>query len=103
MPNEQSKNRVWDAIKAVDANFSDLKHDIEVDPNSGSNANAQSSQTGAAAGQQSYTVQPGDSLSKISKQFYGDANKYETIAEANHIEDPNKIRPGQKLVIPAAA
>jgi hypothetical protein len=40
---EASKNRIWDAIKAVDPNFADLKHDIEV-----------------RQGEQSYTVQPGE-------------------------------------------
>jgi nucleoid-associated protein YgaU len=54
-------------------------------------------------GQQTYTVRPGDNLSKISKQFYGDANKYMTIAKANNLQDPDKIKVGQELVIPAAA
>lgn len=50
-----------------------------------------------------YTVASGDTLSKISKQFYGDANKYMKIFEANKpmLSDPNKIYPGQKLRIPA--
>jgi len=47
-------------------------------------------------------VQPGDNLSKISKQFYGDANKYKKIADANKLEDPDKIKAGQQLIIPAA-
>jgi nucleoid-associated protein YgaU len=83
---EASKNRIWDAIKAVDPNFADLKHDIE-----------------AQSGVQDYTVQPGDNLSNISKHFYGDANKYSVIAKANNLDDPDKIKVGQKLVIPAAA
>jgi nucleoid-associated protein YgaU len=82
---EASKNRIWDAIKAVDPNFADLKHDIE-----------------ARQGNQSYTVQPGDNLSKISKRFYGDANKYMTIVKANNLDDPDKIKVDQELVIPAA-
>ncbi len=49
-----------------------------------------------------YTVQSGDSLSKISKSVYGDAMKYNVIFEANRpmLTDPDKIYPGQKLVIP---
>ena len=82
---EASKNRIWDAIKAVDPNFADLKHDIQVHQ-----------------GDQTYTVQPGDNLSKISEHFYGDANKYPQILKANKLEDPDKIKAGQKLVIPAA-
>jgi nucleoid-associated protein YgaU len=72
---EASKNRIWDAIKAVDLNFADLKHDIEV-----------------RQGEQTYTVQPGDNLSKISKHFYGDANRYPAIAKANSLADPDKTK-----------
>jgi nucleoid-associated protein YgaU len=82
---EASKNRIWDAIKGVDPKFADLKHDIEF---------RQTDQT--------YTVQPGDSLSKISKHFYGDAGKYMKIAQANKLDDPDKIKAGQQLIIPAA-
>ncbi len=49
-----------------------------------------------------YTVQSGDSLSKIAKAQYGDAMKYPLIFEANQpmLKDPNKIYPGQVLRIP---
>lgn len=49
-----------------------------------------------------YTVVSGDTLSKISKEFYGDANKYNTIFEANKpmLTHPDKIYPGQVLRIP---
>jgi nucleoid-associated protein YgaU len=82
---EASKNHIWDAIKAVDPNYKDLKHDIEV-----------------REGQQTYTVRPGDTLSKISKDFYGDANKYGQIAKANNLDNPDQIKVGQQLLIPAA-
>ncbi len=51
---------------------------------------------------QFYTVQKGDSLSKIAKKFYGDAMKYPVIFEANRplLSDPDKIYPGQVLRIP---
>jgi nucleoid-associated protein YgaU len=51
---------------------------------------------------QFYTVKKGDYLSKISKQVYGNANKYNVIFEANKpmLKDPNLIYPGQVLVIP---
>src|SRR5512144_3028752 len=50
---------------------------------------------------QFYTVVSGDTLSKISKQFYGDANKYNQIFEANKpmLKSPDKIYPGQNLRI----
>ena len=45
----------------------------------------------------------GDNLSKIAKAFYGDANKYPVIFEANKpmLSSPDKIYPGQMLRIPA--
>ena len=51
---------------------------------------------------QYYTVVSGDTLSKISKQFYGDANQYMKIFEANKpmLSHPDKIYPGQMLRIP---
>ena len=49
-----------------------------------------------------YTVQSGDSLSKIAKEFYGDPMKYTQIFEANKpmLAHPDKIYPGQTLRIP---
>jgi len=54
--------------------------------------------------EQWYTVVTGDNLSKIAKHFYGDANRWQKIFDANRdqIKDPDLIRPGQKLKIPAA-
>lgn len=51
---------------------------------------------------QFYEVRPGDTLSKIAKQFYGDANRYSAIFEANRpmLKDPDEIYPGQTLRIP---
>lgn len=51
---------------------------------------------------QFYTVVSGDTLSKIAKQVYGNANKYPIIFEANTpmLKHPDKIYPGQVLVIP---
>ncbi len=50
-----------------------------------------------------YTVQSGDTLSKIAKAHYGDAAKYPLVFAANQpmLSDPNKIYPGQVLRIPA--
>lgn len=51
-----------------------------------------------------YVIQPGDTLSKLAKKYYGDAMKYPRIFEANRevIEDPDKIFVGQKIRIPKA-
>ena len=96
-PSDAVKNEVWTAIKAVDPTYSDLMADLKVDTSLPQPAQRQ------AAPQQTYTVQAGDTLSKISKQFYGDANKYLKIFEANRdqLSDPDKIKPGQALKIPA--
>lgn len=47
-----------------------------------------------------YTVKPGDNLSHIAREFYGNANEYHKIAEANGIANPDLIHPGQELIIP---
>ena len=57
---------------------------------------------GADADSNLYTVQPGDTLWKISEEHYGNGAKYMKIFEANRdlLDDPNRIFPGQELVIP---
>lgn len=56
----------------------------------------------SAAPVKTYTVAAGDSLSKIAKKFYGDANQWKKIFEANRdiIKNPDLIKPGQTLKIP---
>lgn len=60
--------------------------------------------TGTSGQAQTYTVVSGDSLSKIAKRYYGDANKWNRIYEANRdqIKNPDLIHPGQTLKIPGA-
>lgn len=50
-----------------------------------------------------YTVKSGDTLSKISKEFYGDVNQYNKIFETNRplLKNADDIFPGQVLRIPA--
>jgi len=52
---------------------------------------------------ETYTVKPGDSLSKIAKNKYGNANLWKTIFEANkdRIKNPDLIQVGWELKIPA--
>jgi nucleoid-associated protein YgaU len=101
-PSEQAKNKVWDQIKQVNPNWAqELTADISVDPNA---KPAQAQGASVSGGQQrTYTVKPGDSLSKISKELYGNASEYMKIFEANRdvLSDPDKISPGQTLKIPA--
>jgi nucleoid-associated protein YgaU len=93
-PSTQAKNKVWDKIKQVDSAYPDVNADISVDSSADSPADRDAEQT--------YTVEAGDTLSKISKQFYGEASLYMNIFEANRdkLKDPNKIQPGMELRIP---
>ncbi len=58
---------------------------------------------GTPAGERSYTVEKGDTLSAIAKAHYGKASKWRAIFEANRdtIDDPDRIFPGQVIKIPA--
>ncbi|QLY32487.1 LysM peptidoglycan-binding domain-containing protein [Nocardia huaxiensis] len=54
----------------------------------------------AAPAAQTYTVEPGDTLWAIAERFYGDGNRYQEIANASGIDNPDAIQPGQVLTIP---
>jgi nucleoid-associated protein YgaU len=92
---DAEKNAIWDAIKAVPDWRTDVIADIKVAPKPGVAAPVSSMKT--------YTVRPGDTLSKIAREFLGDPNEYMRIFEANkdQLTDPDKIQPGQVLKIPA--
>lgn len=103
-PSQEAKNRVWDQIKLADPTYSDLTCDITVDQSmqQGQQAQAAGATAGSGEGARTYQVKAGDSLSKIAKEFYGNSAMYMKIFEANRdkLSDPNKIQPGQQLVIP---
>ena len=101
-PSQEAKNKVWDQIKLVDQSYSDLIADITVSQSAAPKTQTAGAGIGGGENVRRYTVQSGDTLSRISQQFYGNANQYMKIFEANRdrISDPNKIRPGQELVIP---
>lgn len=90
-PSEDAKNKFWDQIKLVNPNGDDVTAEISVD-----------SSRGGAEGGKTYEIKSGDTLSKISKEFYGNANEYMRIFYANRdqLRDPDKIQVGQKLNIP---
>ena len=82
------KDQMWDEIKRVGGESpSDIEANIKV-----SNA----------AYYAKHVVASGDSLSKIAKEYLGDVMAYKQIFAANTdtLDDPNKIFPGQELVIP---
>lgn len=86
--NQYEKDLLWDEIKRVGGeNPSDIMADIKV------------ADTSAYA---HHTVKSGETLSKIAKQYYGNANKYNAIYEANRdkLKSADLIHPGDELVIP---
>ena len=99
---EEEKNKIWNALKTVPDWQKEVVADITVKP--GAAATSGSQQT-AAGGATTYTVKAGDTLSVIAKQFYGNANDYMEIYNANRdqLSDPDKIKPGQVLKIPQHA
>ena len=89
--NQDEVNKIWDAIKTVPDWRNDVVAEVTIDPS-------------AKALAASYTVKAGDTLSKIAKEQLGNANAYMKIFEANkdQLSDPDKIKPGQVLKMPAA-
>jgi nucleoid-associated protein YgaU len=89
-------NQIWNALKTNPDWQTDIIGDIRVNP--------QAAAAVTAAAQRTYTVKAGDTLGAIAKAELGNANAYMQIFEANKdiLTDPNKIKPGQVLKIPAA-
>jgi nucleoid-associated protein YgaU len=98
---EDEKNQIWNAIKTVPDWQREVVADIRV--KAGAEASAsQGAGAPAAAQPATYTVQAGDTLSGIARRFYGNANDYMDIFNANRdqLSDPDKIQVGQVLKIP---
>ena len=99
---DDEKNQIWNAIKTIPDWQKEVMADIKVAPA----AHAPAAQTAAPAdSSRTHTVQAGDTLSAIAKKYYGNANDYMEIYNANRdqLSDPDKIRPGQVLKIPQHA
>jgi nucleoid-associated protein YgaU len=90
------KNAIWDAIKKVPGWEQDVVADVKV-------TEAGMAAWNARQQQKTYTVKAGDTLSKIAKEHLGNANAYMKIFNENkdQLSDPDKIKPGQVLKIPA--
>jgi nucleoid-associated protein YgaU len=93
---EADKDEIWNAIKTIPSWREDVVADIKV-------VGGGSASGGVAVATRTYTVKAGDTLSKIAKEHLGNANAYMKIFEANRdqLSDPDKIKPGQVLKIPA--
>lgn len=100
---EDEKNQIWNAIKTVPDWQKDIVADIKVNPKPV--GTTQTVGTPAEGQATTYTVQSGDTLSGIAKRFYGNANEYMDIFNANRdqLSDPDKIQVGQVLKIPQHA
>ncbi len=94
---EAEKNQIWDAIKTIPTWQKDIVADIKV-----TGGPAAAAPAAPAAPARTYTVKSGDTLSKIAKEFLGNASAYTKIFEANRdqLSDPDLIKPGQVLRIP---
>jgi nucleoid-associated protein YgaU len=92
---QEEANQIWDAIKTIADWRTDVVADIQ--------ATGGGAASGAGAAAKTYTVKSGDTLSKIAKEHLGDANAYMKIFNENkdQLQDPDKIRPGQVLKMPA--
>lgn len=55
---------------------------------------------GEVADGETYTVQPGDTLTRIAQQFYDDPRKFDLIVDANNLDSGTQLRVGQELIIP---
>jgi nucleoid-associated protein YgaU len=91
---QDEANKIWDAIKTIP----DWPNEIVADITATGGA-------AAPAAERTYTVRPGDTLSKIAKETLGAAGAYMEIFNANRdqLSDPDKIKPGQVLKIPQHA
>ena len=100
---EDEKNRIWNAIKTVPDWQKDVMADIRVKAGGGTGSQTIPQPTPAKASMKTYTVKSGDTLSEIAKRELGSANKYMDIFNANRdqLSDPDKIKPGLVLKIPA--
>ena len=103
-PSQEVANQIWDQVKLVNPNLDDITLDLQVAEQKTQSAAAATQQPNSVqtSAQSTYTVKSGDTLSKISRQFYGNASEYMRIFYANRdkLNDPNKIQVGQQLIIP---
>jgi LysM repeat protein len=102
---EEQKNEIWNAIKTIPTWERDIVADIKVTGGAGTTpgtATAAAKAPADAAGGKTYTVQAGDTLSKIAKEHLGNAGAYMKIFDLNkdQLSDPDKIKPGQVLKLP---
>ena len=101
---QDEANKIWDAIKTVPSWQQEIVADVKARGGAAAPRaqQPQSQQSQSAPAPTTYTVKSGDTLSKIAKEYLGDANAYMDIFNANRdqLTDPDMIKPGQVLKIP---
>ena len=93
---DADKNEIWTAIKTIPEWRDEIVAEITVVGGGGASP-------ATAPADRTYTVKAGDTLGAIAREHLGNANAYMKIFEANRdqLTDPDKIKPGQVLKIPA--
>jgi nucleoid-associated protein YgaU len=100
--------RTWEAVEKAILMAGNVKgvgkvvSEIQVAESAAGEAPAELNPSGGGAAVDYYVIEKGDTLSALAKRFYGDANQYPRIFEANRevIKHPDKIFVGQKIRIP---
>lgn len=85
----ETKGTTWEELSVDDATNNEV---VSGEENNSSNVNSEN--------YKSYTVEPGDTLKSISRQFYENEDKYTIIKEANNIQDENLVLTGEVIKIP---
>jgi len=124
-PSQEAANKVWDEIKRVNPSLNDITADFKVAATDSSllrekytapivteesveieeyvaPVTREKMESSADSSADTYRVKPGDTLTSISKHFYGTGTEYERILDANRstIDHKDLIRVGQELTIP---
>ena len=72
----------------------------EIPKETTSDAEAEQKEETAASNHMSYTIQPGDTMTRISMKNYGTIKKIKEICELNQMSENDTIYPGQKILLP---
>jgi hypothetical protein len=98
-PTLEARNKFGEQLRLVNPTEDDVVAEIDI-----REAQAAAAAVGGSVRAVTYTVKSGDTLSKISREQYGSPAEYMRIFYANRdkLNDPDKIQPGQQLIIPDA-
>ena len=97
-PSLEARNKLGDQLRLINPSEDDVIAEVEIQENRTQAASV----GGGSSPAVTYEVKSGDTLSKISKEYYGSPDEYMRIFYANRdtLRDPDRIQVGQQLVIP---